>query len=183
MHDATPASPPRARGAPAPRRAASRPAVGDLGPLDERDAVGGRVVGEQRRVLAVEVAEPVQVEVGDGDGAVVAAPDRERRARHRAGDPERAAGAAHERRLAGAHLAGDEHDVAGPQPPASAAPSASVSSGEAVSVGLEVGIGGAAAAAPAARVALAPLVAQGAEPLPAAVYDRHRGRGRRRRRR
>jgi hypothetical protein len=53
--------------------------------------------------------------VRDGHDAVVAARDRERRARHRAGDAEGATGAAHEGGLAGAELAGDEHDVAGPQ--------------------------------------------------------------------
>ena len=45
--------------------AASRGA-GDRRPLDEGDAAGVQVVLEQGRVLALEVREPVEVEVGDG---------------------------------------------------------------------------------------------------------------------
>ena len=110
-------SPPRcSRRTRAATRSGSRPTgLPTSGHSTNATRSGAELVGEQRRVLAVEAAEAVEVEVRHRHAAVVAARDREARARHGAGDAERAARAAHERRLAGAELAGDEHDVAGPQ--------------------------------------------------------------------
>src|SRR5262249_40967200 len=87
-----------------------------LRPLDEGDRVGGEVVLEQRRVLAVEATEPVQVEVRDpGVAATVALADREGRRGDRLLHAERPTGAADERRLAGAELARDDDHRAGRQ--------------------------------------------------------------------
>ena len=105
----------RGRGAPQ-RRDRAKLARGELGPLDERDRVGRQVVVEQARVLAREAAEPVEVEVGDGNVARVAVPDREGRRGDRLAHAERPRGAADEGRLARAELAADEHDVAGLEP-------------------------------------------------------------------
>ena len=98
--------------------AASSVAAGDLRPLDERDVLGVDVVGEQRRAPRRRGSP-----AGAGRGGrpatravLVAAADRERRARHRAAStPERPRRAAHERRLPRPHLAVQHDDVAGPQ--------------------------------------------------------------------
>src|SRR5207248_1163024 len=86
--------------------------AGRLGPFHEDDgAVEVRLqVAPLRRRDALE---PEEIEVRDGDAALVAVPDRVRRARYRPLDAEAQARAAHERRLAGAELAGDRDDVAG----------------------------------------------------------------------
>ncbi len=93
--------------------------AGDLGPFDERDAVGAELLAEEVGLLVAEaLGETEQVEVGHRHAAVlVPARDRERRARDRDLHPERAARAADEGRLAGAELARDEDDVARAQRP------------------------------------------------------------------
>ena len=118
------ASPPRCASRTRAHDRSAVTAVRDLRPLDERHTVGREVVGQQRRVLGAEVAEPVEVEVRDGHAALVALADRERRAGDAPAHSERTAGAAHERRLAGAELPGDQHDVAGLAAPPPAAPRA-----------------------------------------------------------
>ena len=64
-----------------PRGDALEGGLADGGPLDERDPLGGQVVVQQRRVLARERAEPVQVEVGDLRRPAQDVADREGRAR------------------------------------------------------------------------------------------------------
>src|SRR6478735_5294878 len=85
-----------------------------LGPLDERN---GSV--EVRLEVAPfgggEPREAVQVEVGDGEGAVVEVADRKCGARDRLLDLELPARAPDERRLARAELALHEDDVPRPQ--------------------------------------------------------------------
>ena len=85
-----------------------------LRPLDEHERVlevGLEIAPFGRR----DRLEAIEIEVRDGDAALVAVADRERRARDRIGDPEGPAGAADEGRLPGAELAGDGDDVAGAQ--------------------------------------------------------------------
>ena len=74
-----------------------------------------QIVVREGRVLALQIGEPVEVEVGDGQaaGAGVALPDREGRRGDRLLDPEGPAGSSDQRRLAGADLAGDEDQVPG----------------------------------------------------------------------
>src|SRR5205823_3271039 len=77
-----------------------------LGPLDEDD----RAVEVRLEVAPLgrrDALEPEEVEVRDENAALVAVPDRVRRARNRPLDAEPPAGAADEGRLAGAELAGD----------------------------------------------------------------------------
>src|SRR5215218_3268083 len=82
-----------------------------LRPFDEDDRVL-EVRLEIAPLLRRERVKPVQVEVRDVQAAVVAAADRERRARHRPVDAERAARTPDEGRLAGAELPGNRNDVA-----------------------------------------------------------------------
>src|SRR5581483_8295737 len=89
--------------------------AGRLGPFDERDRVGAKVVVEQLRLLAVKAPNPVEVDVRDRDWGRIPLPDREGRAGHRNAHTEGAACAADERRLAGAELAPDEHHIASAQ--------------------------------------------------------------------
>ena len=83
-----------------------------LGPLDEDDRVL-EIRLERAPVGVRQLLEAIQVEVRD---AVVAMPDRVRRARHRPLDAERPARAADERGLPRAELAGDVDDVAPGEP-------------------------------------------------------------------
>src|SRR5680860_1277704 len=82
-------------------------------PLDEGDRAGVEVVVEQRRILVLEAAEPVEIEMGDRQATAVAPTDREGGRGDRALDPERPAGPADQRRLARAQLAADDDHVAG----------------------------------------------------------------------
>src|SRR5215211_2905934 len=82
-----------------------------LGPFDEADrAVEVRL--EIAPLSGRNAGKAVEVEVADVDGAAVAVPDGERRARHALRDPKSACGAADERGLPDTELARDEDDVA-----------------------------------------------------------------------
>ena len=91
-----------------------RPVAAALRPFDERDAVGPSSSSSSSGSSARGRPEAKEVEVGDRHAAVlVAARDREGRARDRHAHPERTGGAADEGGLAGAEVARDEDDVAG----------------------------------------------------------------------
>src|SRR5262245_47875773 len=85
-------------------------------PLDEGNGLGVEVVVQQRRILALEPTEPVEVEVGDRQPPAVALTDREGGRGDRPLDSKRPAGAADQGRLPGPEIAAEEDDVAGAEP-------------------------------------------------------------------
>jgi hypothetical protein len=89
------------------------PGFGGVRPFDERHRIRSEVVLEQRRILLVELGEPVEVEVRDRQPAVVGVSDRERRGGHRLPHPEGAGGTADESGLPGSQLPADQHYVTG----------------------------------------------------------------------
>ncbi len=95
------------------RRAPASAACSSSGHSTKAIRPGPEVVGEQRRILALEPRQPVEIEVRDRHpGCRVAVADAEGGAGDGVADAERARGAAHERGLARAELATHEHDVA-----------------------------------------------------------------------
>ena len=100
-------------GVPQPHTDARRrqDAVSRLGPLDEDDRVL-EVRLEIRPLRGRDAGEAEEVEVGDVGLALIAVPDRVRRARHRGGHAEGPARTADERRLARPELTRHGDDVA-----------------------------------------------------------------------
>ena len=84
-----------------------------LTPFDEHDARTVDDLLEAEIVKLLHVIEPVHVDVGDRDVAVVLAHDRERRAHDRLGHAETGGDALRERRLAAPQLAREHDDIAG----------------------------------------------------------------------
>lgn len=82
-----------------------------VGPLDERDGVGGDLEREPK-LLVIGAVQPVCVQVRDCDATLIALRDGERRAGDVVGHAKRPSRSPYQRGLAGAELPTQRHDIA-----------------------------------------------------------------------